>query len=890
VRGLHRTAWLTCASALAITATLGAATPVLAQAKPAAQAPSQDVEEVVVTGSRIRGTPPVGSALIAVGREDIQTSNAVTTTQLLQELPQVFNLGVSETSRGQSGGSSNITYGGSVNIRGIGPFATLVLFDGHRAVPQGTSGFAIDPSILPTIGLERVDVVADGASAIYGSDAVAGVVNLIPRRNVQGVEVNLRYGDGDHYTEKQFGAIAGKKWSTGQLSVAFEHGFHSAISGNDRDYYRANLTDRGGGDFRPTLCNPGNIVVGGVTYPIPASGVTPATSASLVAGAANKCDNLKIADLAPEQKHNAASYTFNQDITDTISIWSIGFAKKRNFKIYGGAASSSLTVPSTNAFFVAPPGLTPASETVQYSFAKDYLQGYSDGYSEAVNFTFGGDIKLPHEWRAGVDYTWGRDQDISLSHNVANAAALTAALASNNPATAFNPFGGANSATVVNGILVGYSKAKGRSIFQGWEASADGPLFTLPGGPVRAAFGYEGQRLEVAQTQLQGTITAKTGPARFFARGVNSFYGELSIPIIGADNRVPGFYGLDVNIAGRYDDYSDVGSTKNPKVGINWAPIEGLRFHGSWGKSFRAPGISQIYGNSNSLFVQSYSDPTCACIRQGVARSGGNLTLKPETARTWSVGGDWSPTFLPHAQFSLTYFDIKYENQVANFLADLTILNREAQFAGTGVITRNPSAALIAQQLAETGFTGVLPNPVTLFVDGRSANTGVSISKGFDFQAGYRIPTDAYGDFAISFSGTRFTKYLTAITPSAPLIDNLNVIFNPLKLKTRTTVRWDKGPISASASWSYLNSYTNNLATPVQKVSAYNSFDARIGYQLGDRMMLKGVNIALDARNLFDKDPPFVNIAESANGGGGFDPTLVNPAGRVFSIVLGAKF
>jgi iron complex outermembrane receptor protein len=507
-----------------------------------------------------------------------------------------------------------------------------------------------------------------------------------------------------------------------------------------------------------------------------------------------------------------------------------------------------------------------------------------------VNFIFGGDAKLPHDWRAGVEYTWGRDQDEQFGHNIANAAAQTAALASRDPQTALNVFGGANNPAVIQGILVGFSNAKGHSIFQGWEAKADGPLFDLPGGPIRAAIGYEGQRLTVDQLQIQGTITAKTGASRFFARGVNSFYAEFLIPIVGEGNRMPGIYGLDLNVAGRYDDYSDVGSTTNPKIGVNYSPIEGLRFHGSWGESFRAPGIAQIYGNSNSLFVQNYSDPTCGCIRQGVARSGGNPNLKPETARTWSIGGDWNPTFLPNAQLSVTYFDIKYENQVTNFLADLTILNREAQFAGTGVITRNPSAALIAQQLAETGFTGVLPNPVTLFVDGRSANTGVSITKGIDFQASYRIPTDDWGDFTLAINGSRFTKYETAITPAAPLIDNLNVIFNPLKFKSRASVRWTKGPWAAGAAWIHLNAYDNNLTAPIQRVSTYDTFDGRVSYTFDELYGARDVSVSVDVRNIFDKDPPFVNIAQSANGGGGFDPTLVNPAGRVISVVLGAKF
>ena len=207
------------------------------------------------------------------------------------------------------------------------------------------------------------------------------------------------------------------------------------------------------------------------------------------------------------------------------------------------------------------------------------------------------------------------------------------------------------------------------------------------------------------------------------------------------------------------------------------------------------------------------------------------------------------------------------------------------------MITRNPSAALIAQQLAETGFTGVLPSPVTLFVDGRSANTGVSITKGIDFQATYRIPTDAWGDFTLAINGSRFTKYETAITPSAPLIDNLNVIFNPLKFKARTSAHWTMGPWAAGVTWIHLNAYQNNLTTPTQKVSSYDTFDARLAYTFDEAFgFARDITLSLDARNLFDKDPPFVNIAQSANGGGGFDPTLTNPAGRVIGIALDAKF
>jgi iron complex outermembrane receptor protein len=859
-----------------------------AQAQPAPATGA--VEEIVVTGSRISGVAPVGSSVVSVGRADVEASGAVTTTQLIQQVPQVFNLGVSENSRGQSGGSGNITYGSTINLRGIGPFTTLVMLNGHRAVPQGTTGFAVDPSIIPTIGLERVEIVADGASAIYGSDAVAGVVNLILRRNFEGVEANARYGAGDNYNERQFGVIAGHRWDKGQFTVSFENGFHSALKGASRDFYSANLTGRGGGDFRPVQCNPGTITLSGVSYPIPAGGVTTANRNALVAGAANKCDNLKIADLFPRQNHNAGSFTFDQEITDRFSVYADGFAAERTFRNRNGGATSTVTVPSSNAFFVAPPGLTPATESVGYSFINDYPQGYTDGFSKSYEATLGARFKLTPKWKFEADYTYGRDTDRSVSHNVANAAALKAALASSNPATAFNVFGGPNSAAVVNNILIGRSEAPGRSSLQFYEAKVDGSLFALPGGEVRVAAGYEGQSLHVVQNNIAGTITAPTQLVRVFDRKVNSVYGELLIPLVSDLNAMAGIRKLDIDIAGRYDHYSDVGGTSNPKIGVNWSPVDSLTLRGSYGTSFRAPTISQIYGNSNNLFVQNYSDPTTNTIRQGVARSGANLNIKPETAKTWSLGADYKPDFLPRAKFSLTYFHIDYDNQVVAYLSDLTVLNREAQFNGTGIIVRNPTPAFIAQQVAETGFTGVLPSPVTLFVEGRNSNLGKTLAQGLDFQFNYRVPTEHAGTFDFGVNGTYFTEYKVAITQAAPLISQLNNIFNPLRFKARGSAAWTDGAVQASLFLNYLNGYNNNLATPIQRVDAYTTADLHLAYRFNTKGVLHAFTVALDVTNLFDARPPFVNIAESANGGGGFDPTLVNPVGRVIAISLDKKF
>ena len=156
---------------------------------------------------------------------------------------------------------------------------------------------------------------------------------------------------------------------------------------------------------------------------------------------------------------------------------------------------------------------------------------------------------------------------------------------------------------------------------------------------------------------------------RTFGRTVDSVYGEIYVPIFGPGNATAGFQRLELNAAVRYDKYSDVGATTNPKIGINWMPIEWLKLRGSYGTSFRAPTIPEIYGNSNNLFVQNYTNPAGGTIT-GVALSGQNTDLKPETATTWSIGMDIDP--LPNLHFGLTYWDTKYKNQVLANLSNLT--------------------------------------------------------------------------------------------------------------------------------------------------------------------------------------------------------------------------
>ena len=221
-------------------------------------------------------------------------------------------------------------------------------------------------------------------------------------------------------------------------------------------------------------------------------------------------------------------------------------------------------------------------------------------------------------------------------------ARLNAALASSNPATAFDPYGlgrtptNALFATLANNIFLAPTNGKLKT----YEARLNGGLFALPGGEVKLAAGFERQEFDVALGSARGGPTTPL-VFRNFGRNVNSYYAELYIPIFGDSNAMGGFQRLEINAAVRHDKYSDVGTTTNPKFGINWTPVDGIKLRGSYGTSFRAPTIPEIYGNSNNLFVQNYSNPTWAARSPAWRLSGQNLNLKPETAETWSVGVDF---------------------------------------------------------------------------------------------------------------------------------------------------------------------------------------------------------------------------------------------------------
>ena len=848
--------------------------------------------EILVTGSRIRSaTGPVGSNVIAVGANALANQPTATVTEFLRKVPQIQGFGVDASSPSVSGGQggTNTTRGSSINLRGVGPQATLTLIDGQRLTFSGVSSNYVDATAIPSIAVERIEVVADGASAVYGSDAVAGVVNFVLRKGYDGLQARARYGFADGYWLAQGSALYGKEWDTGSLALAYEYTKNTALNGGERGFVRYDLRDRGGRDYRNGQCNPGNIIAGGQTYAIPAAGVTPATANTLVPGTRNLCENLRFTDILPrEERHKFYGYA-RQELAEGLSVHLQGLYHKRDYvaeAIQQGSTSNivTLAVPNTNPFFVRPVGSTATSVSVDYDFTPLLGTIKQQGGTETIFVTGGLEWAVAGDWKLAVDGLYTQDKSSQFTRRI-ETTTLTARLRSADRNLAFNPFGGTNSQSVLDAIYSGVFNPFATSRTRGGSAQADGSLFDLPGGAVRLAVGAEYLRYTSDSGNAQGFLANPTVTINpDLARNQKSVYGEVLVPIVGAANSAPGIERLDLSAAVRYDDYSDVGSTTNPKLGINWSPVRGLLFKGSYGTSFRAPSLQDLplLRTGASLTIATWTDPLSPTgTSVGLAVNAGNPDLKPESAETFSLTVEGTPSQIPGLRMAATYFSLNYKDLI-NFPPRTTssLLDPNYAFA----VTRNPTAAQIAAYTSRgLPINGVLPPVVAFLYDGSARNTGSIRTTGIDFDLGYNFDVGG-GEVSLGVNGTYVLNYDFAVTTLARPVEQVGNINYPVEFRGRAFAGFESGGFSANILVNHVGGYDNNLTTPRQRVKSWNPVDFDIGYKFEGPGVLDGLAVSLNVTNLFDEDPPFVNIA------GGWDPGQSSALGRLVAFTVAKSF
>lgn len=852
-------------------------------------------DAILVVGTRIRGQSP-SSPVVTIDREAIEKSGMASAQQLLQALPQNFGGGQNESTLGagtRNNAGTNANYGSSVNLRGLGASSTLVLIDGNRPALGGLGGVFADLSLFPVSAIERIEVLTDGASAIYGADAVAGVVNFRMRGDFEGAETLLRFGtaDGD-MSDIQAGQIFGKGWNGGHIMLAYQYSERGRLVAAKRPFVTEDLRPFGGPDYRSGFASPGTIVAAnGQTFAIPAGQTgTALTATQLVPGTANLNDVRAKTDIVPRQRVHSFYGSGELSLTDDLIFRASLLAARRDYrKIALPESDNAVTVPVTNPFYVDPIG-TNQPVSVRYSFANDLGPQTDDGRVSGITASAGLDQAIG-AWRLQLGGGYGRQHERGLDLNVPNSVRLAAALADTNRSTALNVFGNGsanNPATLarIRGSRISITRFESQST----ALRADGPLFALPGGDIRLAVGAEYRRETYDARSITDISTAAPvdrpnltlpGP-----RHVRSLYGELLVPIFGPDNAMSGFQRLELSLAGRFEDYSDVGRTTNPKLGIHWEPVNGVRLRGSYGTSFRAPSFSELVGPSISLYLATrVADPTEPSGRANVlALFGYAPGIKPETATTWTVGADFTPSAIPALRASITYYDVDYRDRIGTASEDFAnFLNRRSVFGG--VIDDNPTAERIAFYFAQPTFSnplGFQPSQITAILDGQIRNLSAVHQTGLDLDIAY-APQIGAGQLDVGLAASHVFKIDRQLTPGAPVTDIAGTFANPVKWRARGRLGWAMGGFSATLHANYVGGYRNQIPAVAEHVSSWTTFDFQLAQRFGDYEKGRGLQLALSALNLFDKAPPYVNNKTNTSALA-YDPDKADAIGRTVAL------
>ncbi len=839
-------------------------TPIGAQAQTsddraeAANASSETDSEIVVTGTSIRGIPPTGSGLIGVSREDAKLIGAASTPELLATVPQLNSFNTAP--RTSNGGLGSFAPG----LRGLPPAATLPLMNGHRLISGSTQQTNPDYPFLPELAIERVEIVADGASAIYGSDAVAGVVNFITRKRVSGVEANVRYGFADDYHAFNAGTIFGHDWAGGSLVAAYQYSRNSNITGADRRYRSLDFRDAGGVDTRSAVCPDANVnLFTGTIYAAP----------SLAPGL-NTCDPRGPVDLVPENRTHSAFLSARQDLSSSVTLWGdLLYSDRKDVVQAALPGQTFVLITAANPFFQAPPGTGALFEFVD--FRPDNLVG-ADHFDQTFrvrtgNATAGIDIKLPRDFQASLygTFNWSRNDTFQPGIDTV---ALTAAAAGTTLDTALDPFGTRTNPAVVAAILDNPTDFTNRQRTRIGAAKIDGPLAHLPGGDLKIALGAEYRR----ETYMQRGSSGGVGFPEDLGRKVTSVYGELFVPIFGPDNAAPMFQSLALSLSGRYDHYSDFGSTTNPKVGLTWEPVDGLNLRGSYGRSFRAPGLRDLGSTVGSYYaaaalVDAFGarDPLRGAAQVGtMLLFGGNANLMPEKARTFSLGADVRPSFAPGLTASATFYDIKYRDVIGTPSGLGALVFTDPTFAA--LVLRDPTDEQVSAAISDTVpffYTFSAVPEIGNILDLRQGNFGIRRTNGIDFDVRYRRDA-GFGTVFGGIAGNYILKYRTQLSPTSLVSNSLDAGIPRTTL--RTTLGLTAGPVTLVNFVNHRSGVTASFATPtgssLYHAKSYTTVDLRLSLKLPDTGFMKGTEIGLQINDLFDKRPPYFPGTDGIGG------------------------
>lgn len=856
-------------------------------------AAATEVDDIVVTGTLLRGVAPTGTNVVSMGRQDVIATGAASSNDLLARIPQISS---AFNTAPQPGATMALPIN-RPNIRNLGASGgstTLVLLNGNRMVGAGILQTSPDPSVIPPGVLERVEVIPDGGSSIYGSDAIGGVVNFITRKKFEGIEATGRYGVGDGYDQFDLNLTGGKTWDGGSGIISYAYAEHSNIAGADRDYFTQDLRSQGGTDYRSKACSPGTITTANplspflppVDYVLP--GRTPGT---------NLCDEAKAIDFYPEEQRHSIFATVTHSLNDRLSFDATAYYSQRETSRRGMSAAEGTgirgggTITAFNPYF----------QSVAGEFGHNVTFNYADAWGESApkntsRFTSAGvtpslTYQVNDDWRLKASLNWGRSTNLVRTWQI-NTTAEAAALAGTTAATALNPYNvGATNASVLKGIID--YQSYGHSVQEIREARAvvDGNLFTLPAGDVKLAVGAEYHEETIKAQQGNGAPSALNLNRSSAKRDVTSVFAEVLAPLFDS----PTYGSFDLSASVRYDKYSDVGDTTNPKIGFNYRPIPTLTVRGNWGTSFHAPSLADM-GDGVDTRVQVLSGspwlPASATLpddffRPTLLLAGGNKNLKPETADTWSLGADWRPDgALQGFTASVTYFNVAFQDAIGIvpflrgpafyadtsyarfFMLDPTIAQAKAWGAGLAVDGAPSIDAVYAGALAPA-----------VFIDARRNNLGTLDVDGIDFNFQYMRPA-SFGLWHVGLAGTYNLNRESRAIAGASKKNEFDNGASRYSLVGSAGLSYGQFVGELTVNHSSSADLTN--AVGQTKIDSFTTVNLFGSYDLGLSGAFSDTTVTLNVDNVFDEEPPFYNAA----GGTANGSTL----GRVVSIGLRKTF
>ncbi|MEO8485553.1 MAG: TonB-dependent receptor [Betaproteobacteria bacterium] len=825
---------------------------------------AQDIR-VNVTGSNIKRVDnETASPIEVITRQDIERTGAVSVSEVLQFIPSAGFAIDDRVTNGFTNGA------GALNVRNLGFNSTLILLNGRRLptyplaqrTTLGSQQFQ-DLNAIPVSAVERIEILKDGASAIYGADAVGGVVNIILRNNYTGIEAGASYGisqqgDGDTYQANAslgFGDLAKDRFNV------FANLFYlkrDAMLAKDRPFANnEDLRGRGGTDFRSGFGYPGT-VIDTVTG---AFQVYPNCPPEDVARSRCRYNRAGFGGVYPEVERYSANLKGEFAITPDISIFAEGLYARNDAKNIGFPS------PSTDDAVIGSNILPVGHQNNPFPNPALVAHRYADvgnRDTDAKGETWRGVLGLKGNYRAWDWEAYGSWNKIEIEERQLNNVLATTALETINDGSYnfFDPFG--NPATTDRLRYNGFHT--GKSTFNDYGVKASGEVWNLPAGPVLVAVGAQHTQLEVADNPdpqiAAGNALGISASAAFGKQDLSAVFGEIIVPVI---------KGVEISGALRYDKYTKSGDFSNtsPKIGIRYQPVRNLLLRATYSEVFRAPSIFETSTANQSSFEFGLTDPTrCItgaepdCNLDVRLNQTGNPDLKPETSKVWNIGVVWEPT--PNSSISVDYYQIKRKDEIGLF-ATQTLINLFPN--NPAIVIRNP-----------LGIIDTVNNVPVQF--------SKTTTSGVDVEGRLRIPLERYGTVALRGAIAYVDDYTFATLGDSGTIENFqfNGTYNQPRLRGSWDLSWLYAAHEVSLNGYYVGHYAQLNETPSgSDVTAMGIWNLFYKWNFNRNLTLNA-----SIQNLLDRDPVFSNESSASNAG--YNPSQSDPKGRVYQVGLQYRF